>query len=223
MWVDAYAGMDVRELSRQAEEATQLIANYIQDNPLGDYSTLFDNLCISEQPVSADAIFVFGSPADARIKKAVELYHNGYADKLILTGHSPVWSREAEPEAVRMQNYALRHGVPSEAVFVEPDSITLPDNVKRTIDDFEAREYHPKRIIIVASTYILRRAYMEWYKFTPWDIQIIPVSAANDDLSENLRRTTWHVSEKGVWMLLNEYAKIVIEQKMDLIRKECDD
>lgn len=219
-WVDDYVNMDTDEVSKQAEKTARTLAAYIQQNPDADYTDLFNNLSIGTKPQKADLIFVFGSPADARIKKAVELYDMNYAERLVVTGHSPVWSREHVPEAIRMQRYALEHGVAGEAIMLEPESITLPDNVKRTLDDFEKQNYQPKRILIVASTFILRRAYMEWYKFTPWDIEIIAVTPDEQDLSDNLRHDTWFKSEKGIWMLLNEYAKIIIEHKMDLMREQ---
>ena len=199
------------------DQMTQLLLNGISRE---EYNALFDTLAIGGEAVSADGIFVFGSPSDARIKRAVELYHNGVAPTLYLSGHKPYYGDDQVSEAERMREYAIRAGVPSESIVYESNSMTLPDNVKTMLDEPAFAQARPQRLIIVATTYIMRRAHLEWYKFTPWDIDIIPVSAHETDVSEVLRRDTWFQSERGVRQLLNEYAKIVFEHRMDDERRK---
>lgn len=194
------------------------MAKYILHSQ-SDYSALFDALCIDDIPQPADAIFVFGSPSDARIKKAVELYKDGYVEKIVVSGRGPFYADDTVAvEARRMATYAREAGVPEQYLIVEPDSITLPDNVKRTIDLMERISFRPKSIIAVATTYIQQRAAMEWYKFSPWKVSVKMVSASADDIPAHMQRTGWSMTERGVNILLNEYNKIIVEQAMDLFR-----
>lgn len=217
-WIDDYQTVDIEELDRQVRECTDRLNASIAALP-AYHDQLFDALAIGQTPQPADGIFVFGSPSDARIKKAVELYAYAYASKLYLSGHRPFYASDELPEAERMKQFAIDRGVPPENIITENRSITLPDNVKTMLDDFENNNLRPKKLIIIATTYILRRAAMDWYRFTPWGIEIIPVSAEEPDVSESLRRATWWRSEKGRRQLLNEYVKIVFEHKMSLEQK----
>lgn len=217
-WIDGYKTESLGHVARQAHETTDKLSDYILGNS-GDedlLGQLFDSLVIDSQPESADAIFVFGSPSNLRAAKAVELFSKNVSPVVIVSGRGPHYGNNSQAEADRMAEFIVDQGVPHEAIMVENQSITLPDNVKRTLDMFALSGFKPSRICIVATTYIVRRAYMEWYKFTPWDIEIFPVSA--EARAPELLRESWFKSEKGVRMLLNEYAKMVIEHKMDLVR-----
>lgn len=214
-WIDTYPDLTLEDLDRQVRQCTDALEKSITSLP-SYHDSLFDALAIEQEPQVADGIFVFGSPSDARIKKAIQLYHQGLAPALFLSGRRPYYGTHDLPEAERMKRFAVNHGVPSDAIITENRSITLPDNVKTMLDDFEHRSLRPTRLIIVATTYILRRAAMEWYRFAPWNVETILVSADESDVSESLRHATWWRSEQGRRQLLDEYVKIIFEHKMSL-------
>lgn len=218
-WIDQFAVMPIDTLVKRINETTQKMTDCIRNNAcnVDIRNELYDRLAYCDTPVKCDALFVFGSPADIRIAKAVELYHAKIAPKLIVSGKGPHYKFSDYSEAVRMAQYAIDNGVPESAIIIEDQSISLPDNVKRTLDLFEALRYKPKSIGIVATTYIMRRAMMEWYKFCSWNIAIIAIDTIG--ASEVMLKTSWYKSERGTRMLLNEYAKIVLEHKMDLERE----
>jgi len=219
-WITRYAEQDLEIVVNGAHHTTNALVDLLLKGGVDESlrEQLFDKLAIDTEPTESDAIFVFGSPSNIRIAQAVDLFHAGIAPKLIVSGRGPHYSTHEECEADRMAQFAIDAGVPRDAILIERNSITLPDNVKRTLDMFDEQRFQPDRICIVATTYIMRRAYMEWYKFTPWDIEIVPVAATAK--SAELQRENWHTSERGIRMLLNEYAKIILEHKMDLIRRE---
>lgn len=117
-----------------------------------------------------------------------------------------------------MAKVATDDGVPRSALLLEPESITIPDNVKRTLDLFERIKFRPSKLLIVASPFVLQRCVMDWYKFTPWEIEIIPI--ASDSMSYDLTREGWTTTSRGIRVVLNEYAKLIFETKMDLLRLE---
>ena len=217
-WMYNYKELALEQVVTCAHETSDALTDYLLAQSVDSrlINSLFDHLAIDQPPEPVDAIFVFGSPANMRITKAIELFKLGIASKLIVSGRGPHYKTHEETEAERMADIAVGAGIPKESILVENGSITLPDSVKRTLDLFDKTNYQPRSICIVATTYIMRRAYMEWYKFTPRNIKIIPISATAT--APELRRDSWFKSEKGIRMLLNEYAKMVIEHRMDLLR-----
>lgn len=216
-WVDDFAQLTLSQVKQCADVATDALAAYIHRNP-ADYGALFDALNVNDTLKPAECIFVFGSQSDARIIKAVELYHQKLAPKLVISGRGSHYGRANEvAEAARMREYAIGNGVPKSAVITERDSITLPDNVKRTIDLFETMNWRPQSIISVSTTFVQRRAQLEWYKYLPWSAHVYAISSSEHDISPRFRRATWS-HDDGVRLLLNEYNKIIVEQAVDLWR-----
>jgi len=217
-WVDAYEQMDLAELDAQIHACFDKLETAIigRSDPL--YKDMYDRLVVTQPPTEADAIFVFGSPNDVRITKAVELYKANLADKIIISGHGPYYASHTQSEAERMADVAAGEGVPRSALILEHKAITIPDNVKRSLDLFEEIEFRPSKLLIVASAFALRRCAMDWYKLTPWEIEIVPV--ASGSMSYDLTREGWTTTSRGIRVVLNEYAKLVFETKMDLLRRD---
>lgn len=218
-WITMYPQLELETLGQAVASTTEILCACIVTDEVEQtvLDEMFDTLAMQDMAEKSDAIFVFGSPADARIAHAVELYHDDIAPLLIVSGKGPHYGRNELSEAERMAQFAIENGVPESAIMIEPASITLPDNVKRTLDMWELQQFRPRKLCIVATSYIMQRACMEWYKFTPWDIEIIASPASAQ--SPELRRDTWHQSERGIRMLLNEYAKMILEHKIDIMRK----
>ena len=220
-WIDAYEQMDLVELDARIVSCFDTLEARILGRSGSLYESVYDKLVVSTDPVKADAIFVFGSPNDVRIRKAVELYKNKFADRIVISGHGPFYATNTQSEAERMAEIAIREGVPDADLLREPEAITIPDNVKRSLDLFEKIGFQPVKLLIVASPFVLRRCVMDWYKFTPWNIEIIPV--ASDSMSHDLTREGWTSTSRGIRVILNEYAKLIFETKMDLIRRDRHD
>jgi hypothetical protein len=216
-WIDMYEQLDLTELdARLLACFDKLEASILnQTGPL--YGSVYDRLVVNKIPEKADAIFVFGSPNDLRIKKAVELYRGKLADRIIISGHGPFYASHTQSEAERMAEVAIDEGVPRSALLLEPKAITIPDNVKRTLDLFEKIEFKPTKLLIVASPFVLQRCEMDWYRFTPWDIETVPI--ASDSISYDLTREGWTTTSRGIRVILNEYAKLIFETKMELLRR----
>jgi hypothetical protein len=217
-WVNEYEQLDLVELDARLLACFDKIEAGIRNKSDPLYEAVYDKLVVNKEPEKADAIFVFGSPNDLRIRKSIELYKAGFSDKIVISGHGPFYARNTQSEAQRMAEVALHEGVPKSALLLEPEAITIPDNVKRTLDLFEKIEFKPAKLVVVASPFVLRRCEMDWYKFTPWNIETIPV--ASDSLSYDLTKEGWTTTSRGIRVVLNEYAKLIFETKMDLLRRE---
>lgn len=178
---------------------------------------LYAPLNFRVSPVKSDVIFVFGSSINKRVDAAVELYRAGVAPKIMTTGHGPHWGVNRLSEGRTQAEYAIASGVPQEDIIVEERSIATPDNVKRSVDMWLAMNWRPTRVTIVTSEFHLMRAYMDMYKFPDWGMQIF---TAAPDPSEELNVVNWIKTETGRRIVLNEYAKLIMESKIDQVLAE---
>ena len=177
---------------------------------------LYEPLKAGSTPKQSDVIFVFGSAKNMRIAKAVELYHSGVASKIMVTGAAPRWAASQVEnnitEAQRMADYAINQSVLADDIIIEDQAISIPDNVKRSIDLWEAMQWYPQCITLVTSEFNVRRAEMNIYEFTPWPVEIF---TASPEPSSMLKADTWIETESDRRLILNEYAKLVIESAID--------
>lgn len=96
----------------------------------------------------------------------VDLYRQGYADKLVLTGGSGQAFQTGPKEAPEMKRWARRLGVPEEAILTEEDSRTTYENAAGT-----KRLLGPAPILLVTSASHLPRAAA---LFTKQGFQVTP-------------------------------------------------
>jgi uncharacterized SAM-binding protein YcdF (DUF218 family) len=150
-------------------------------------------LRLSTPPARADAIVVFaggvgesgqaGGGYQERVKRAIELYKNGYAPYLVLSSGYVYSFREAEV----MRALAVDQGVPASAITLEQHAASTYDNVrfvKAILDD-----HHSSTILLVSSPYHMRRAVMTWHRQAP-AITVIPAPPDQSQFYEHTRGAT---------------------------------
>lgn len=117
-----------------------------------------------DQAAKADAIIVLGAAAydakpspvfEERIRHGLDLYEAGYAPLLIFTGgYGGTGARFSESQVAR--RYALKQGIPDEAILIETASRTTRQNL------IEARrlmrEHGLHRVIVVSDPLHMARA-----------------------------------------------------------------
>jgi uncharacterized SAM-binding protein YcdF (DUF218 family) len=117
----------------------------------------------------ADAVVVFGARtykdgrlSDAlqdRIRAACELYRDGLAKRLVLSGgrgDGPVTEAEA------MRGYALKHGVRAEDIFIDNLGVNTEATVRNTTPLFQ--QWHAKRVLAVSHFYHLPRVKLAYQR-----------------------------------------------------------
>ena len=199
------------------KELIQKIVNTdVKDLPIEAFNQMYDYLSEEDtliDSVKFDTIFVFGSASTVRTTKAIELYKSGYSKLITISGHKPFYKNRADTEAEFLANYTIENGVAKNDITIENRGISLPDNVKRTLDIWEESNYNPKSIIIVTSPFVMRRAYIEWQKYPDFDLRVIRQCCS---VSDTFSRENWYKSEVGLNIILNEFIKIRGEYLVDL-------
>ena len=171
-------------------------------------------LVISEEPTKADAIVVFaggvgesgtaGQGYEERVQRAVELYNEGYADKLIFSSGYIY----AFKEPLVMKALAVSLGVPEGHIMLEEKARNTFENVEFT------REILVKngldKILLISAPYHMRRASLVFHKVAD-DIQVTYVPIANSHFYQHKVRGifTRKISLSQISGIAHEYFGIL--------------
>jgi uncharacterized SAM-binding protein YcdF (DUF218 family) len=145
-----------------------------------------------EDPLTTgDVMVVLGGEIVYRPARALELYQQGSATNVIITG-------EGDCESVRTM--LAGKGVGASAIQMECASRTTRENAMFTVPLLRAQ--HAKRVILVTSWYHSRRSLYCFRHFAP-EIEFISLPTTAD-----LPRNHWPKKWERRWVL-SEYLKIV--------------
>ncbi|MBW6431671.1 YdcF family protein [Patescibacteria group bacterium] len=151
----------------------------------------------------ADAIVtVSGGDNNARIKKTVELYKEGWAPYIIYSGAA---AEGNVSNAAAMRNISVKSGIPSSRIFIEEESVNTEENAKFTAKIIKEKEY--KSIILVTSPYHQRRTMNQFKSELGDDLEIINQSAIDEDW----RKRGWWEDEQGRFLTIGELGKIFVD------------
>lgn len=97
---------------------------------------IWDYLGMHQEPQKADCIVGFGNFNDNIARRAAQLYHQGYADRILFTGGLGRNTRSLLPEteAARFARVAEECGVPGDAILREDRSTNTKENILFTRD-----------------------------------------------------------------------------------------
>jgi hypothetical protein len=125
-------------------------------------------LTIRDVPTHADAIVVLGGDWVWRPKQAAELYHEGWASRIVVSGKG---------EAPYLRRELVKRGVPASAVLLEDQAMNTWQNAQYSVR-LLGREKAGK-VIIVTSWFHSRRA-MQCFCHYASPIQFISVPTMTD-------------------------------------------
>lgn len=117
----------------------------------------------------ADCILALGSH-DLRVaNRAAELYLQGMAPLLVVSGGLGNFTKEywTEPEADQFARIARDLGVPEAAILVENQSTNTGENIVFTQQLLAAKGLDPQSFIVVQKPYMERRSYATFKKHWP--------------------------------------------------------
>lgn len=120
---------------------------------------IWDYLCLNEPLQKADCIVGFGNFNTDIARRAADVYHAGFAPKVLFTGGlgRNTEGLLPEPEAVRFARVAMACGVPEEDIILEPNSANTKENILFTREKLESLGLPHGRILGVHQPFMERR------------------------------------------------------------------
>lgn len=176
---------------------------------------IWDYLCLNEPLQKADCIVGFGNFNTDIARRAADLYHEGFAPKILFTGGlgRNTEGLLPEPEAVRFAKTAMECGVPEGDIILEDRSTNTKENILFTREKLELLSLPHVRILGVHQPFMERRikAAMGVY----WPELDFQVTSPQVTIPEYLKRA----KEQGVTE--NASISVIVGdfQRMDLYAK----
>lgn len=130
---------------------------------------LWDYHHVHHVVVKSDCILALGSH-DLRVAdRAAELYLQGFAPLVIMSGGLGNFTKDmwSEKEADKFAKIAIEKGVPEDAVLIENRSTNTGENILFTQKLLEEKSLDPQSFIVVQKPYMERRSYATFKKHWP--------------------------------------------------------
>ena len=120
---------------------------------------IWDYLCLHQKLENADCIVGFGNFNTDIARRTAELYHEGYAPKVLFTGGlgRNTEGLLPEPEAIRFARVAMDCGVPEEDILIEDKSANTKENIEFTRSLLKQRGIPSDHILGVHQPFMERR------------------------------------------------------------------
>ena len=177
---------------------------------------IWDYLGMHQEPVKADVIVGFGNFNTDIARRAAQLYHQGYAPKILFTGGlgRNTEGMLPEPEAVRFAKVAMECGVPEEDIILEDKSRNTKENIEFTRALLEERGIPHAHILGVHQPFMERRivAAMGVY----WPEQSFSVTCPQVTIPEYLRRALEQgiTENASVSVIVGDFQRIELYAKL---------
>ncbi|WNS81190.1 YdcF family protein [Domibacillus sp. DTU_2020_1001157_1_SI_ALB_TIR_016] len=148
-------------------------------------------LIVDEEPKQADVIMALSGDA-GRLEKAADLYHKGYAEKVMLSNSIEAGTTLEEATAL---------GVPEPDIILEEEATSTYTNAVYTKKLMEEQGFDSA--VVVSSDYHMGRVkliYERTYRDT--DIELTYVASLRSDKS-------WYLDKTNILFTAKEYIKLL--------------
>jgi uncharacterized SAM-binding protein YcdF (DUF218 family) len=165
------------------------------------------NYHLLRQPlVKADCILVLGSQDTRVAERGAELYLQGWAPLLVLSGGLGRLTKDTgtQPEAILFARIAMEKGVPPQDILVEDQSTNTSENIVFTRRLLQQNNLSPRRLLLVQKPYMERRSYATFLQQWPG----MDVSVTSPALSLTDYVTAELPMEKVINMLVGDLQRI---------------
>ena len=137
---------------------------------------IWDYMHLNMPLAPCDCIVGFGCYNDDIPLRCAQLYHQGYAPKVLFTGGlgrntADLWT---ESEAERFGRIAQQAGVPEHDLILENKSTNSAENILFTRDKLAEIGLTPKRLLGVHKPIMERRVYAAWQVYWPEMELLVP-------------------------------------------------
>lgn len=177
---------------------------------------IWDYLSMHQEPVKADVIVGFGNFNTDIARRAAELYHQGYAPKILFTGGlgRNTDGMLPESEAIRFAKEAMACGVPEEDIILEDKSRNTKENIYFTRALLEERDIPHSHILGVHQPFMERRimAAMGVY----WPEQSFAVTSPQVSIPHYLERAKQQgiTENASISVIVGDFQRIELYAKL---------
>ena len=177
---------------------------------------IWDYLNMHQEPRKADLIVGFGNFNTDIAVRAAELYHQGYAPRILFTGGlgRNTEGMLPEPEAVRFAKVAMECGVPEKDIILEDKSRNTKENIEFTRALLEERGIPHAHIQGVHQPFMERRivAAMGVY----WRSQSFTVTAPQVSIPDYLQRARQQgmTENASISVIVGDFQRIELYAKL---------
>jgi uncharacterized protein YciU (UPF0263 family) len=209
---DPYSMVSLANL--KSGEVQKLVDDtYTKISSLGKFSleqqealdALWDYLSAPDSIEKADLIFVFGGQGEDRVNKAIELYKEGMATKILFTGKKAAYMNDvSESEAEYYAKKAIDNGVPEDALILEKEAINTVENAVKSVKMLKEMDFLPKSIILINHSFQMRRSYLTFKTNADWNTKLMKLPVA----AEKFTKDTYYKDIEGWRFVFYEYIKL---------------
>lgn len=124
---------------------------------------------LNHQLVKSDCLLALGSH-DLRVaERTAELYLEGYAPLVVMSGGLGNFTKEIwkEKEADKFAAIAIQKGVPASVILIENNSTNTGENILFTQKLLQEKNLNPNSFIVVQKPYMERRSYATFKRHWP--------------------------------------------------------
>ena len=168
---------------------------YIRERLLPIWDYMHMNMALAK----ADCIVGFGCYNDDIALRCAELYHQGWAPKVLFTGGLGRNTRDlwTESEAARFGRIALAQGVPEKDLILEDKATNSAENILFTREKLRSLGLPCEKILGVHKPFMERRVYAAMKVYWP-EAELI-ITSPQLDLDEYIARSVAQgLSEQAV-------------------------
>lgn len=172
---------------------------------------LWDYMCMHQTPRKADCIIGFGCYNEDVARRAAQLYHEGYAPRILLTGAlgrntASMWT---ESEATRFARVAMEEGVPESAILKEERARNSGENLVFSKRLLEELGLPAKRVIGVQKPYMERRLYAAFPVYWPEaEVTVTSWQQSYEEYIAGLSR--WNRTEEDtIHMIVGDFQRLI--------------
>ena len=177
---------------------------------------IWDYLGMHQPPRKADVIVGFGNFNTDIARRAAELYHQGYAPKVLFSGGlgRNTTNLFPEPEAVRFARVAMECGVPEKDILLEDKSSNTKENILFIRELLEREGIPHEKILGVHQPFMERRIVSAMGVY--WPEQDFTVTAPQVTIPEYLKRAKEQGMEENasISVIVGDFQRIELYAKL---------
>ena len=167
-----------------------------KDSPVSFVDAETESKCF---PVDA-VVAISGGDTNARADKAISLFKNGWASKIVFSGAAADTSGPSNAKVMR--DRAINAGIPSGDILIDEYSRNTTENAKNSSEIF--KDNNIEKVILVTSGYHQRRASLEFNQKSP-NVMVLNAPV----LSDKNWGFFWWLNPYNWWLASSEAIKIL--------------